>query len=233
MDVTVQDWATPPRIRIDTTAETVWRVGEPGGPYQVRGVPQGGVLYDAEVPQLTPVHYTDGASTSAVVELPDVGVWLIPAADPDRSVPLLVDRPTGFSSWSRAAGMDVVRIPGRAAPVAVTWARQAREGTITVHALDRAVFDALAACLDVGGPYLLSAGPRHWPAQQMAPWVVIGDVEETPAGPPHAPRWLVKLPLVQIDRPAWVEPSTVLAWEDLPHTWAELAHTWPTLAPRP
>lgn len=223
MIVTLEPDHTPPRIRIDTTAEQVSRVID-GVSVPVRGTVDAGTIYDYEAPQETPLAYDDGLTVSSLVELPDVGVWLIPPALPDLGVQVTVG---SFSGWKRGSSVSAVSIPGRTNNIAVSWARGGREGELSAVVLDPDEFTALSACLDVTGPMLLSFPVSHWPAFGLVSWVTIGDVSEEPQGS-NPETWIVTLPLTPVDRPAFIVDAG-LAWSNLPSTWGALAATWDDL----
>lgn len=219
-----------PRVRIDTGASGIWRVDVDGVRTPVRGEPIGGVLYDYDAPQQEPVYYSTASFDSAdpgiedsdLVEIPDVGVWLLPASDPLSGVRLLVG---GFGGWSQPGPVSVADIPGRSRPVAVSWKRGGRRGSLTATVLEPEDYTALCGVLDQAGPYLLSYATSRWPVFAGERWVVIGDTTETVVGLPVAPAaWQVDLPLTAVDRPAIVNSTTVTI-DDLVGTIDTLAGT--------
>jgi hypothetical protein len=223
MNVTVEQWATPPRVRIDTTATSVSRV-EDGVPIPVRGDVVGGVIYDYECPQETPVAYTDGTATISA-EMPDVGVWIIPPGRPELAAQMPVNQ-GGFSGWSRAAVSSSLTIPGRTNPITKSFSRSGRTGKITGLVLSADDFATLSACLDVAGPMFLSFPSSQWPAFGLVSWVTIGDVQETPLEDLTGRQtWTVGFDVTPTDRPDSVTVD-IVTWETQPATWAADIGTW-------
>lgn len=223
--VTIEADHVPPRVRIDTTATTVTRLDAGAAvAVPVRGSVVGGVIYDYECPQETSVTYLDGLGLSQVVEMPDVGVWMIPPSDPDLGAPLLVDQ-DGFPGWVRPAGIASAHIPGRANAIAIDFGRGAREGSMKVWSLYADDFARLTVCLDAVGPKFLSFNQASWPAFGSVSWVQVGDVNEVPFASLEAgdvQTWSVSFTLTPVDRPAFVESMSGGAIADLVGTISSL-----------
>ena len=232
---TVTPGTTPPSVTLGYTifipgrGSPIWRVQD-GVSTPVRGteggVWGGGVILDYECPQETPVTYTFGLGieevTSALVEMPDVGVWLIPAGRPELAAPLLVQT---YPVWGRSAQSWEAVIPGRPNSVVVSSpARSSRRGSMTVMVQDRDEFATLDACLEVTGPMLLSSPAAHYPLEARALWVVIGDVTEEPVE--GDPLWILTLPLTRVDRPVVVAAEAGHRWVDQVGKWAAQVGTW-------
>lgn len=229
MTAVVEDQHIPPRIRVETTSKTVWRVEPDGSRFEVRGRVVDGVIFDYETPQETPLTYTDGVeSTPDPVAMPPVGVWLIPPAAPELGAHVIIDKRGGYSSLTRKSHRDVVEVPGRDdGALVVEWGRGARTGEIVVHVLNRENLARLEGCLLAPGPHFLSTPRSHWPVNGLLSWVSIGDDDFDPKGPDHRERWRVKLPIVATSRPERVVDSAP-SWRDLGDlTWAQAGDmTW-------
>ena len=202
MIVTVEQDSYPPRVRIDTTAEAVYRtIGTET--VQVRGEVVDGVIYDYELPQAVDATYSDGLATSDPVQMPNVGNWLIHPGAPDP-VPvralrgaLVVDDTGSVSS--------ILDIPG-GATFAVSFPRSADRGGFRLNVAEgqeQPMRDLLAdgSVLFLStpptlglGPCYLSLGDAQWQRRQN--WA--GDLAR-----------LLDLPYVEVDRPTYVVSSTV------------------------
>jgi len=234
---TVTPGTTPPSVTIVTTWDggfapnmgPVERVQD-GVSTPVRGT-EGLVTWvdltilDYECPQETPVTYTFAGATSPAVEMPDVGVWLIPAGRPELAAQLVVQT---YPSWARPVQAWGVDIPGRPNPVVVSSTkRSSRRGSIDVIIRENLTdYATLDACLEVTGPMLLSSPARHHPLEVRALWVVIGDVDEESFGPSSAMWWVFTLPLIRVDRPEVVAVEARHRWVDQVGRWSAQVGTW-------
>lgn len=182
-----------------------------------------GTILDYGAPQETPVTYTFAGATSVAVEMPDVGVWLIPAARPELASQLTVSE---YPSWSRPVQQWATEVPGRANDVVISSSKRgSRRGSLVVVVLDPAAFAVLDACLEVTGAMLLSTPAGHWPLESRLVWVTVGDVGESSAGSIE-PTWLLTLPLTRVDRPAVVAVIAGHRWVDQVGTWRVQVGTW-------
>lgn len=223
MIVTVEADHAPPRIRIDTTAAAVTRTAG-GVTTPVRGLVVGGTIYDYEAPQETSLVYNDGLTTSAPVELPALGVWLVHLTQPDLSRQIEI---TAHPEWVHAANQAGVSIPGRARPIVVSFGPRSDVTTsFTVRTETGDDEAALLALLADQSILFVSTHDGHG----LGPaYLSVGDV-----------RWsrminycgntvrYVELPVVAVDRPMFVVDAG-LAWSDLPATWPALAMSWDSL----
>ena len=176
-------------------------------------------LLDFECPQETPVTYRYAGVTSALVEMPDVGVWLIPPGRPEFAAQLNMAE---YPEWLRPIQESVTDIPGRPNSVVVQTARRgSRRGSLKVWARNLDLFATLDACLEVTGPKLLSSPVRHHPLEQRGLWVTVGDVGETFPGVQGVPIWLLTLPLTRVDRPEVVAIEAGHRIMDEVGTWLE------------
>jgi len=91
---------------------------------------------------------------------------------------------------------------------------------MAVLVLDRDEYATLDACLEVTGPMLLSSPAAHYPLEQRALWVTVGDVDEEPVEDESGPLWILTLPLTRVDRPEVVAAESGHRWVDEVGTWS-------------
>jgi hypothetical protein len=201
---TVHADASPPRVTISgvTGDVPVTRMVN-GVPTLVRGVSVGGVIDDYECPQETPVTYSaTGVTVTSVVELPNVGDWLVHLGQPDLSVLLDFGSHDG---WDAPPRVSVVDVPG-GPTVAVTMERASARGTFTLNTYERDEETALRALLADGSPLFLSThfevgfGPCYLAVTDVA-WErftnYVGDQSR-----------VVSLAYVEVARPAAITSRT-------------------------
>lgn len=224
--VTVEPDNAPPRVRVDTTGEQVWRM-QGGSLVEVRGTVSGGVIYDYECPQETPVRYTTGPETSGLVELPACGDWLVHLADPDLSQQVTLRE---HPEWTRPAIRDVVDIPassatGEGRTVAVSFGRGSRRGDVSFNTYTREGEVALDALLSDGTILFLST---HLEVGFGPAYLTLGDVSWRRVATNLNEGRVASVSYVEVDRPA-VIVGTSLTWAQLGPTWASLAPSWDAL----
>jgi hypothetical protein len=201
--VTIEADHTPPRVRIDTTAQTVTRLDDGATEaVTVRGSGSivGGVIYDYECPQEMPVTYSDGDGLDVTVELPNVGDWLIHLGTPELSCLAVIRQHSGAES---PLLQSVADIPGGPTFVNTFGPRASERGSFTVNTYSPDETAALRALLadgtvlflnshaDLGfGPAYISVGTVDW--SRRFNWT--GDDGRV---------W--SLPYVEVDRPESVQ----------------------------
>lgn len=173
MIVTVERDAVAPRVSIATSGTDVYRVQD-GVRTKVRGLVVDGFIYDYELPQNTPVTYEaaepgSGTVVSPLVEMPDLGVWLIHLGDPSLSQRLTVASHDGWGSQSFSAAVDV---PGGDA-YAVTFGRGTDTGAFRVKLWAREDVDGFRALVADGSVLFMSA-PYNFGTGSG--YVALGDV---------------------------------------------------------
>lgn len=209
---------TPPRVRIYNILSMgegeTWRLppGEtPTDPWSTKGFvrlrrfPGSQVDYDTfdyEMPQGQGATYVFDSGSVFTVDVPSFGPWLIAPGRPELSVPLTFER-GAFSGWKRSADRTVTQVPGRDNAVTVEFRRKAATGTVRVVTQTPDETDALQACLNAGGPMLLSLPPEVWPAfGHASAWVSIGDVEDEPQFDLSGRQvWVTSFDITPVDRP--------------------------------
>lgn len=243
------------------TAALVQRIHADGSTYPVRGGPAGDgnvpVLsttgvgwtgYDHEAPLDQAVTYqatsTQAPGTtitsSAVTVASDTSylsstIWVTHPLQPALSRLLLV---ADIPDRTRPARVGVLRVIGRADPVAVTDTRLAGSGEISAITTTSAETLALRALLADGG-VLLIRPPGTWDTPWM--YVAVGDVAEVGIAGVGTDQWRQwRMPYTAVARPAGLGAGPVGAtWNDATvayATWTALIAgeaTWNALVVKP
>lgn len=149
---TVEPDAVAPRVQIVTTGLDVYRV-QGGVSTRVRGGVVGGVIYDYECPQETPVTYVTGAEVAGPVEMPDIGLWLIHPGTPELSRRVVLSAHDGWVTPAMSSSVDV---PG-GDTFAVSFPRSSDVGSLLVKLWTREDVDDFRALVADGGALFLSA----------------------------------------------------------------------------
>lgn len=220
MQVQVSPSSVPPRITITTDAESVERVHPDGSRFTVRPHHKDadGTFVDYEAPQCVPVTYDDG-TVSGEVEMPDVGMWLIPVTEPQKAAPMVVAK-DGAKAWDFAETRAALDIPG-GRPFVVSTKSPARSTSVALWSLTASEWDRLSAALTTNGGFFVSVSPRFWPWRGVT-YVDVSEVAASPTGndPYGEELWGVEFTVTEIDRPE-VYVDNLRIWDAQLRTWNE------------
>jgi hypothetical protein len=218
LTATVPSTGDAPHVRLTLssalTGVTVWRVLD-GSRTKVRATSLAGVVDDYECPQETAVFYEagidgEGTITSALVELPDSGDWLVHLTSPELSCQVTLRE---HGDWSSPSTSEVVDIIGLAEAVAVNFGpRGSDRGAFTTNTYTRDEADALKALLADGSVVYASTPAER---DDLRGYLQLGD-----AGWARRINWsgdagrIITLPYTKVKRPETL-PMSGRPWSQL------------------